>query len=322
MSWIFISPATAEIYTYKKGEDGELRSPESKDEVLVYSCDETIYGKVTITVNKEVEHRGISVYLIGQIDFGYKKANNRDILHVSKQLCPPGKLTSDYTEEFEFADVKKNLESYQGTNIQIKYFVKVVLSRNYLFNITNEKEVKIVRYKLAVPESSPLSVEVGIEGSLQLTLFYSKNIYHLEEIVLGKIYFSLVRLRVKAALLILLRQEVVGIHPNAHIQTEELGKFEVMDGIPVKGVSIPIRMFLENYKLTPTYEYPTEEFTLKYYFNFVLTDHDNRVYFKQQEIKLWRKAPNLHIKESGTGGPFSRLSKNVLTKREGKESKK
>ena len=63
-----------------------------------------------------------------------------------------------------------------------------------------------------------------------------------------------------------------------------------MDGAPVRGECIPIRLFLGNYNLTPTYRNINNKFSVKYYLNLVLVDQEERRYFKQQEITLYRTA--------------------------------
>ena len=61
-----------------------------------------------------------------------------------------------------------------------------------------------------------------------------------------------------------------------------------MDGAPIRGESIPIRLFLDGYDLTPTYKMVNNKFSVRYYINLVLVDEEDRRYFKQQEINLWR----------------------------------
>ena len=41
--------------------------------------------------------------------------------------------------------------------------------------------------------------------------------------------------------------------------------------------------------LTPTYKAVNNKFSVKYYLNLVLVDQEDRRYFKQQEVVLWRK---------------------------------
>ena len=55
-----------------------------------------------------------------------------------------------------------------------------------------------------------------------------------------------------------------------------------MDGAPVRGESIPIRVFLAGYDLTPTMRDINKKFSVRYYLNLVLVDEEERRYFKQQ----------------------------------------
>jgi hypothetical protein len=77
-----------------------------------------------------------------------------------------------------------------------------------------------------------------------------------------------------------------------------------MDGAPVKGESIPIRVFLAGYDLTPTMRDSNKKFSVRYYLNLVLVDEEERRYFKQQEITLWRKAERPRKPYSLGGGPL------------------
>jgi len=83
-----------------------------------------------------------------------------------------------------------------------------------------------------------------------------------------------------------------------------------MDGAPVKGIykqncnnwvllhsniiyiylgeTIPIRLFLSGFDLTPTYRDINKKFSTRYYLNLILIDEENRRYFKQQEITIYR----------------------------------
>lgn len=72
------------------------------------------------------------------------------------------------------------------------------------------------------------------------------------------------------------------IGPNTFNENETVAKFEIMDGAPVRGESIPIRLFLNGYDLTPTMRDINKKFSVRYYLNLVLVDEEDRRYFKQQ----------------------------------------
>lgn len=131
-------------------------------------------------------------------------------------------------------------------------------------------------------------MEVGIEDCLHIEFEYNKSKYHLKDAIIGKIYFLLVRIKVKYMELAIMKREIIG--DNAQVETESVAKYEIMDGAPVKGESIPIRLFLGGYDLTPSMRDVQKKFSCKYYLNLVLVDEEDRRYFKQQEITLWRKA--------------------------------
>ena len=54
------------------------------------------------------------------------------------------------------------------------------------------------------------------------------------------------------------------------------------------GETIPIRLFLGGFDLTPTFREVNKKFSVRYYLNLVLIDEENRRYFKQQEITIFR----------------------------------
>lgn len=88
-----------------------------------------------------------------------------------------------------------------------------------------------------------------------------------------------------------------------------------MDGAPVKGESIPIRVFLAGYDLTPTMRDINKKFSVRYFLNLVLMDTEDRRYFKQQEITLWRKSEKTRksLSNSGSGAVGGSGSSSNLT---------
>lgn len=54
------------------------------------------------------------------------------------------------------------------------------------------------------------------------------------------------------------------------------------------GESIPIRLFLAGYDLTPTMRDVNKKFSVRYFLNLVLVDEEDRRYFKQQVQCVWK----------------------------------
>ncbi|KAK6201183.1 vacuolar protein sorting-associated protein 26-domain-containing protein [Scheffersomyces amazonensis] len=133
-----------------------------------------------------------------------------------------------------------------------------------------------------------VKMDVGIEDCLHIEFEYSKSRFSLKDVIIGRIYFLLVRLKIKHMELSLIRRETVGSAPNQITDSETVVRFEIMDGAPVKGETIPIRLFLGGYDLTPTYRDVNKKFSTRTYLSLVLIDEDARRYFKQSEIILYR----------------------------------
>ncbi|KAM9412450.1 vacuolar protein sorting-associated protein 26A-like isoform 2-T2 [Salvelinus alpinus] len=89
-----------------------------------------------------------------------------------------------------------------------------------------------------------------------------------------------------------IKKEMTGIGPSTTTETETVAKYDIMDGAPVKGESIPIRLFLAGYDLTATMRDVNKKFSVRYFLNLVLVDEEDRRYFKQQVQNI--KA-NLHL---------------------------
>jgi hypothetical protein len=56
-------------------------------------------------------------------------------------------------------------------------------------------------------------------------------------VIVGKIYFLLVRIKIKHMELSIIRRETTGSPPNQYNESETITKFEIMDGAPVRGTT-------------------------------------------------------------------------------------
>jgi vacuolar protein sorting-associated protein 26 len=166
--------------------------------------------------------------------------------------------------------------------------MRVTVSRR-MADMIKERDIWVYSYKIPVDLTNSIKMEVGIEDCLHIEFEYNKYKYHLKDVIVGKIYFLLVRIKVKHMELSIIRRETTGAPPNQYNESEPITKFEIMDGAPVRGETIPIRLFLGGFDLTPTFRDVNKKFSTRYYLNLVLVDEENRRYFKQQEITVYRR---------------------------------
>ncbi|KAL2946916.1 hypothetical protein AAZX31_20G042800 [Glycine max] len=268
--------------------------------VPLYQSQENIVGEVIIEPSngKKVKHNGVKIELLGRIELYFDRGNCYDFTSLEARICNPFcsffyppkchalcgahhdafdfLFLLCYQYPFEFSTVEMPYESYSGINVRLRYILKVTISRNYVNNIVEYMDFVVRNYSPAPPFNNSIKMEVGIEECLHREFEYGKSKYHLKDVIVGKIYFLLVRIKIK----------------TMELETETLSKFDLMNGVPVRGESIPVRLFLSPYELTPTYRNINNKFSVKYFLNLVLVDEEDRRYFKQQEITVYRLSEN------------------------------
>lgn len=287
-SLFFKSPIDLEIRL--DGEDSRKHidvksSQNKKDRLPLYEDGETVSGSVTVRVKdgKRVEHLGIKAQLFGTIDTS--NGTKDDFLCLSHDIGPPAELEHTETYTFHFKDVEKRYESYKGKNINVKYYIKITVLRKNA-DITKLKHFWVLIYSNPKDLKKSIKLDIGIENCLHIEFEYSKSTYSLKDVLVGRIFFILTRLKIKHMEISLITRELVGVQPNQLSDSNTI-RYEIMDGSPVRSEAIPIRLFLGGYDLTPTTK--TNLFNVKNYLSLVIIDEDGRRYFKQSEIVLFRE---------------------------------
>lgn len=267
-------------------------SPQRTEKTPLYMDGESVRGVVTIRPKdgKRLEHTGIKVQFVGTIEMFFDRGTHHEFLALNQELAAPGELSHPQTFAFHFKNVEKQYESYNGINVRLRYFVRATVSRR-IQDVIREKDLWVYSYRIPPELNSSIKMDVGIEDCLHIEFEYSKSKYHLKDVIVGRIYFLLVRLKIKHMELSIIRRETCGAAPNQYNESETLVRFEIMDGSPSRGETIPIRLFLGGFDLTPTFREVNKKFSTRYYLSLVLIDEDARRYFKQSEIVLFRQAP-------------------------------
>mmetsp|Transcript_6037 Transcript_6037/g.5957 ORF Transcript_6037/g.5957 Transcript_6037/m.5957 type:complete len:312 (-) Transcript_6037:65-1000(-) len=309
MSMFFKAPLDIEIRLDNEDtrKHVDVKTPQGRLEKLpIYKDGESVKGTVTIRTRegRKVEHLGVRVQLLGSIETNTDSVVSDNFLSMATELAAPSQLIHPETYPFEFRNVEKQYESYRGKNARLRYYVKVTVSRKSATEITREKELWV--YQIAnltnksaseqgkddknsqIAQPTTVRMDVGIEDCLHIEFEYLKSRFSLKDVIVGRIYFLLVRLKIKHMELSLIRRETVGAPPNQITDSTTVVRFEIMDGAPVKGETIPIRLFLGGFDLTPTYKDVNKKFSSRTYLSLVLIDEDARRYFKQSEIILYR----------------------------------
>ncbi|KAJ9626452.1 Vacuolar protein sorting-associated protein 26 [Taxawa tesnikishii (nom. ined.)] len=287
MSYFFSTPVDIDVVL----EDTDERAmvdvkldKNRREKAPLYMDGESVKGAVTIRPKdgKRLEHTGIKVQFIGTIEMFFDRGIHHEFLSLQTELAAPGDLQHPQVFPFVFKNVEKPYESYSGINVRLRYFIRVTVSRR-MADVIREKDLWVYSYRMPPETNSVIKMDVGIEDCLHIEFEYSKSKYHLKDVIVGRIYFLLVRLKIRHMELSIIRRETTGVPPNQY--NENHGR------LPSRGETIPIRLFLGGFDLTPTFREVNKKYSTRYYLSLVLIDEDARRYFKQSEIVLYRQAP-------------------------------
>jgi len=274
----------------------KIKGPDGGNLCLLKASD-VVGGVVSITLPdgmRKFDHTGITAELIGQIELSSDRGNHYVFLSMARELAPAGTIRETKSIDFVFDGTDKNHDTYSGINVKLRYFVRVRISRAYGTKIQKEYDfaVKNVTPPPKKEDNPALKMEVGIEDCLHIEFEYERSKYAIDDVITGKIDFLLVRIKIKHMEMQILKKESSGAGPQVITENEVISEFEIMDGAPIKGETIPVRIFLKPFalknKLTPTMRAVHKKFHVKYFLNLVLVDEEDRRYFKQQEVVLYR----------------------------------
>ena len=249
MSYFFSTPLDIDIVLDDTDErtmiDMKL-DKNRREKAPLFMDGESVKGAVTIRPKdgKRLEHTGIKVQFIGTIGKGsvvafvwlrdnvkdtemfFDRGNHYEFLSLGQELAAPGDLQHPQTFDFNFKNVEKQYESYNGINVKLRYFVRVTVSRR-MADVIREKDIWVYSYRIPPETNSSIKMDVGIEDCLHIEFEYSKSKYHLKDVIVGRIYFLLVRLKIKHMELSIIRRETTGVAPNQYNESETLVRFEV-----------------------------------------------------------------------------------------------
>ncbi|KAL0237561.1 hypothetical protein PCE1_000955 [Barthelona sp. PCE] len=266
----------------------EDKQPTDNDGLPIYNHTDGLSGKINIAPNTEIEHTGVSIELIGELVVFEHPAADTKFLTLKQSFDIESPWTEPKELDFWFNSAEKPYESFSGVHARIKYYVKVSITRAGRPDITETKDFIVHMHKKAPMIETPIKLEVGLENRLHIEFEYDKDTYSFNDVILGKIYFLLVRVPIKTMEVSLLRRETVFVGETKRLNIKTLGKWELMDGSPVRGTCIPIRIFMNNDNMGQTQEI-SEKISVQYCLNLVIVNEEsNDRYFRQHEIKLYR----------------------------------
>lgn len=278
---------------------------QTSQKMHMFLSDDNISGVVELAPKGKLVHQGIVVVLTGVVSVTSDKEEKEEFCRQEKKFqSDGGTLTTVTPLEFDF-NTPKEYESYRGLNAKVQYFVSFRVKRSVM-DINFKEEIWIskldpqyqglrdrtadAQYFREKDFSKGVGMEVGVDDMLHIDFKYDKKIFHTKERIVGQVHFKVAKLDLHYGEVGLVRREYIGMEQQQFFESETLQKFEIMDGLPVPGEIVPIRLSLASIpRLTPSYPNVHRKFMVKYFVNLVLVTTEGKRYFKQQEITIYRR---------------------------------
>ena len=235
-TWITLDDAATRPKVTVKHKKG------APEELYRFTNHEDVRGTVSFVPQdgKRVEYQGVRVQLVGQIETPSDRGSHYEFTSLVCDLSGAGTMSGKgLTLPFEFLHADLSSESYNGTRVRLRYFLRATMQRSGLAsNAVKEMDLWVVNYDRPPQMNNTIKMEVGIEDCLHIEFEYNKSKYHLkvcsrlfrcflrdsfdaqtnipcgcgnqQDVIIGKVYFLLVRLRIKHMELCLIKRETFG----------------------------------------------------------------------------------------------------------------
>jgi vacuolar protein sorting-associated protein 26 len=215
---LLIKPPTIQFHFENYKSTTSVKTPTGNiTEIPIYHDTDNINGQLAIYLNKNknYEHNGVKVELIGMIENHRDKRLTSKFITITKDLLPPGTLDNEKTLlEFEFSQFEKLYESYKGINVSVRYYISAIIGTKYK-NVVEEKEFfiyKPVEMKELVDEEKniPIQMEIGIEEWLHIYLEIFRSRFHTKDTIEGQVTFKKISVRLESMELQIIKRETLG----------------------------------------------------------------------------------------------------------------
>ncbi len=258
----------------------------------IFEAKEAVTGTVNMVTKRAFDHQGIMAELIGIIEFNRESKLNSEIVRLKQMIAEPGHCDIDEEQNytFNFDSNEKVNETYTGVNVSLRYMIRLSIVRPHSGPFTHNTEFAVQQTQAPPTTDLAIKDDVGVEDTIHIDFQYNKSKYSLDDVILGKIFFIVCRVHLKTVELVLVRRETCNTGTEVHNDTQTVLKYELVDGSPTRGETIPIRLFLKGHNLTPTYSNVNNRFNVRYFLILSMVDETGHRCYNQQEITFYRAA--------------------------------
>ena len=246
-----------------------------------------ITGSITLASKsgRVVMHNGLTVSIIGQIRVKSDDGLN-EFFRVSERVLADGSVTSSQRTEFTISTSTCPAPSFYGTSYDCRYIVTATCG---------SESATVPVYVLFVdpvpgPQVPHLSMEIGITNLLRVAFTLQSPTLDVASCLIGLVEFTEVRIRIVKMMFQVLRVEEYRDGLIGGRTQGVIAQYELVDGVPVRGQRIPVRIFFPGIKLWPFVSGGNTKLAVGYSLRFLMLDDDGKKYYKEITRNIVRLA--------------------------------
>jgi vacuolar protein sorting-associated protein 26 len=241
---------------------------------------DVIEGSVGIPLigGKPYKHNGIRISVVGQNRV--KSDNTLSVFYKrSKMIVKEGEVNEPLRLTFRINPIDFVVPSFYGTFTDSRYIIQ---ARINVGNTEYNTSVPVyVLFTEPVPDKiTPLKAEVGIQNVLHVEFVIQNPIFDCGGVIIGKVNFLVVKIRIVNMYLQIRRTEYFNNGIISYRNEAIIAQYEILDGMPVRGDTVPIRFYLPSVKVWPYPKSSGRNLEVKYNIRLFLLDENGKHYFK------------------------------------------
>ena len=277
-----------------------------------YFDNDKISGEIELNLNnnKSIIIKSLSIYLIGILHnekMNLSEIIFQDTLELLGQKNPIEIINKITKFDFCFQPTNKPYETYIGESTQIRYYLNVVGNMIIDEEFSKiEKKVEICCLKpapkkicdefyLTKENNKNININIGLENVIHVNIKLLKSNYCMDDAIVGKIKIVKSNLKLNGIFLEIKKEEKINLENRDLEITENMARYELVEGFPEEGDEIYFRYYLTGVKnLTPSYKNNNDDkdkinkFEVKYFITFEFNDGTGYQFFKNIEITIYR----------------------------------
>lgn len=243
--------------------------------------------KMTITPKDPApfSHRGIDVeFCVEVTQFNQKPVKT---ILTSTRVSESDTITEIGEYTLSKVSIDQYTQTYHGALFTVKYYFRVWVKKLFGSEFF-EKEVIVYRVVTVPKLFEPLFVAISISDALRVEVLIKRRNYDLDDIIMGAIRYSIVRIDVARVFAQLIAQETIEMNGKTEKFDNTVGYWEIATGSPVKGEIIPFRFYMNPLHLTPSSSNPKFGYSITHLIHMTFITPSGNKYFKDFHIKVMK----------------------------------